>query len=389
MSGHSKWNNIKRKKEKTDGAKAKIFTKIGREIAVAVKSGGGDSNVNGKLRDLIAKAKANNVPNDNIDRIIKKAMGDGDKNNYENIVYEGYGPNGVAVIVECLTDNRNRTAGDVRHVFDKFGGNLGTTGCVSFGFQEKGVFVINNEDGEYDEDKIMEDVMDAGAEDFSMEEDMVEITCAPADFSNVLSALEEKGYTFETAEVQQVPNTYVSLTDEDSMKKMALLLEKLEDNDDVQNVWHNWENEADLIDFLAYQKQGILSQRFHVYHTLEGIRSFLDTGKLHEIPEGLYHPFSPEDRRLLVSRMLENPAKNYQLLRGPLQFLPHNFHLYVSPSGGYLLFTNRLNQTVYLLFEEQSLLALFLDYLNHIDVKYLYSCEQMQNLVKNQLFFRT
>ncbi len=245
MSGHSKWNNIKRKKEKTDGAKAKIFTKIGREIAVAVKSGGGDPNVNGKLRDLIAKAKANNVPNDNIDRIIKKAMGDGDKNNYENIVYEGYGPNGVAVIVECLTDNRNRTAGDVRHVFDKFGGNLGTTGCVSFGFQEKGVFVINNEDGEYGEDKIMEDVMDAGAEDFSMEEDMVEITCAPADFSNVLSALEDKGYTFETAEVQQVPNTYVSLTDEDSMKKMALLLEKLEDNDDVQNVWHNWENEAD------------------------------------------------------------------------------------------------------------------------------------------------
>ena len=144
-----------------------------------------------------------------------------------------------------------------------------------------------------------------------------------------------------------------------------------------------------LIDFLAYQKQGILSQRFHVYHTLEGIRSFLDTGKLYEIPEGLYHPFSPEDRRLLVSRMLENPTKNYRLLRGPLQFLPHNFHLYVSPSGGYLLFTNRLNQTVYLLFEEQSLLALFLDYLNHIDVKYLYSCEQMQNLVKNQLFFRT
>ena len=242
MSGHSKWNNIKRKKEKTDGAKAKIFTKIGREIAVAVKSGGGDPNVNGKRRDLIAKAKANNVPNDNIDRIIKKAMGDGDKNNYETITYEGYGPNGVAVIVECLTDNRNRTAGDVRHVFDKFGGNLGTTGCVSFGFKEKGVFVISNEEGAYDEDKVMEDVMDAGADDFTMEDEMVEITCAPADFSAVLSALEEKGYAFETAEVQMVPDNYVSLSDEESLKKMNLLLEKLEDNDDVQNVWHNCDN---------------------------------------------------------------------------------------------------------------------------------------------------
>ena len=151
MSGHSKWNNIKRKKEKTDGAKAQIFTKIGREIAVVVKMGGGDPNNNSALKVLIAKAKANNVPNDNIDRIIKKAMGDGDKNSYENITYEGYGPNGVAVIVECLTDNRNRTAGDVRHLFDKFGGNLGTSGCVSFGFKQKGVFVINNEDGEYEE----------------------------------------------------------------------------------------------------------------------------------------------------------------------------------------------------------------------------------------------
>lgn len=246
MSGHSKWNNIKRKKEKADGAKAKIFTKIGRELAVAVKEGGSaDPAANSRLRDAIAKAKAANVPNDNIDRIIKKAAGEGNNDNFENVTYEGYGPSGVAVIVEALTDNRNRTAADVRHAFDKFGGNLGTTGCVSFGFQEKGVFVINNEDGEYDEDKIMEDVMDAGAEDFSMEDDMVEITCAPSDFSNVLSALEEKGYTFETAEVQQVPNTYVSLTDEDSMKKMSLLLEKLEDNDDVQNVWHNWENEGD------------------------------------------------------------------------------------------------------------------------------------------------
>ncbi len=217
MSGHSKWNNIKRKKEKTDGAKAQIFTKIGREIAVVVKMGGGDPNNNSALKVLIAKAKANNVPNDNIDRIIKKAM----------------------------TDNRNRTAGDVRHIFDKFGGNLGTSGCVSFGFKQKGVFVINNEDGEYDEDKVMEDVMDAGAEDFSMEDDMVEITCAPADFSSVLEALQNKGYTFETAEVQMVPDLYTRLDDEDQIKKMGLLLEKLEENDDVQHVWHNWENEED------------------------------------------------------------------------------------------------------------------------------------------------
>lgn len=245
MSGHSKWSNIKRKKEKTDGQKAKIFTKIGREMAVCVKQGGGDPNVNGKLRDLIAKAKANNVPNDNIERIIKKAMGDGDKNNYENITYEGYGPNGVAVIVECLTDNRNRTAGEVRHTFDKFGGNMGTSGCVSFGFHEKGVIVLDNEDGELDEDKVMEDVMEAGAEDFSMEDEAVEITTDPADFSAVREYLEGKGYTFATAEVQMVPDTYVTLEDEDSIKKIGLLLERLEDNDDVQNIWHNWENVDD------------------------------------------------------------------------------------------------------------------------------------------------
>ena len=178
MSGHSKWNNIKRKKEKTDGAKARIFTKIGREIAVAVREGGsGDPNVNSKLKDCIAKAKANNVPNDNIDRIIKKAVGDGDKNNYENIFYEGYGPSGVAVIVETLTDNRNRTAGDLRHYFDKCGGNLGQSGCVSFLFERKGVIVIANEG--LDEDKIMEDCMDAGADDFTVEEDVVEITPEP------------------------------------------------------------------------------------------------------------------------------------------------------------------------------------------------------------------
>ena len=245
MSGHSKWNNIKRKKEKTDGAKAKVFTKIGREIAVAVKMGGGDPNNNSALKVLIAKAKANNIPNDNIDRVIKKAAGEGSKNNYENNTYEGYGPGGVAVIVETLTDNKNRTAGDVRHLFDKFGGNMGTTGCVSFGFQEKGVFVINNEEGEYGEDKIMEDIMEAGADDFSMEDDTVEITCEPNDFGSVLEALQGMGYTFETAEVQMVPNNYVALSDPDQIKMMGLLLEKLEDNDDVQNVWHNWENAED------------------------------------------------------------------------------------------------------------------------------------------------
>ncbi len=245
MSGHSKWNNIKRKKEKTDGAKAKIFTKVGREIAVAVKMGGGDPNNNSTLKVLIAKAKANNIPNDNIDRIIKKAAGEGSKNSYENNTYEGYGPGGVAVIVETLTDNKNRTAGDVRHLFDKFGGNMGTTGCVSFGFQEKGVFVINNEDGDYDEDKIMEDVMEAGADDFTMEDESVEITCEPSAFGSVLEALQGMGYTFETAEVQMVPNNYVNLSDPDQIKMMGLLLEKLEENDDVQNVWHNWDRPTD------------------------------------------------------------------------------------------------------------------------------------------------
>ena len=240
MSGHSKWNNIKRKKEKTDGAKAKIFTKVGREIAVAVKMGGGDPNNNSTLKVLIAKAKANNIPNDNIERIIKKAAGEGSKNSYENNTYEGYGPGGVAVIVETLTDNKNRTAGDVRHLFDKFGGNMGTTGCVSFGFQEKGVFVIDNEEETYSEDQVMEDVMDAGADDFTMEDGTIEITCEPSAFGGVLEALQGKGYTFDTAEVQMVPNNYVTLTDPDQIKMMGMLLEKLEENADVQNFWHNW-----------------------------------------------------------------------------------------------------------------------------------------------------
>ena len=239
MSGHSKWNNIKRKKEATDGAKAKVFTKIGREIAVCVKEGGGDPNNNSKLHDLIAKAKSNNVPNDNIDRIIKKAMGDGDKTNYEANIYEGYGPCGVAVIVETLTDNKNRTAGDIRHYFDKFGGNLGTTGCVSFMFSEKGIVIVENTG--LDEDKVMEDIFDCGASDFTMDDDEIEIETEPSDVGAVREALEAKGYKVISAEAMQIPSTYTTLTDEDAIRKMNLLLENLEENDDVQNVYHNWD----------------------------------------------------------------------------------------------------------------------------------------------------
>lgn len=239
MSGHSKWNNIKRKKEKTDGARAKIFTKIGRELAVAVKEGGSaDPAANSKLKDVIAKAKANNVPNDNIERIIKKAAGEGNSNAYESITYEGYGPAGVAVIVECLTDNRNRTAGDVRHYFDKFGGNLGTTGCVSFMFNEKGVIVLEREG--LDEDTVMSDALEAGASDFQADEDVFEIYTEPSDFSGVRDDLEAKGYSFVSAEVEMVPDTYTDLTDPDQIFKMQKLIDALEDNDDVQQVWHNW-----------------------------------------------------------------------------------------------------------------------------------------------------
>ena len=231
MSGHSKWNNIKRKKEKTDGQKAKIFTKIGREIAVAVKEGGSaDPNANSKLKDCIAKAKANNVPNDNIERIIKKAAGEGDKNNYETIVYEGYGPNG---------DNRNRTAGEMRHYFDKNGGNLGQTGCVSFMFNKKGVLAIEAEG--LDEDKVMEDALEAGAADFNADGDVFEITTEPDDFSGVIEDLTANGYQFVSADVEMVPDVYNTIDDEESRTKMEKLLDMLEDNDDVQNVWHNWE----------------------------------------------------------------------------------------------------------------------------------------------------
>ena len=240
MSGHSKWANIKHKKEKSDSQRAKVFTKIGREMAVAIKEGGPDPAVNGKLRDLIAKAKANNVPNDNIERAIKKAAGEGDKNNYEECVYEGYGPNGVAVIVEALTDNRNRTAADVRHFFDKFGGNMGNSGCVSYLFSKKGVVVLEN-DGSLEEDTVMEDVMDAGAEDMDFGEDAIEIECETGAVSAVREYLADKGYTVVSAEVEQVPSTYVTLTDEDDIRKMNLLLDNLEDDDDIQNVFHNWE----------------------------------------------------------------------------------------------------------------------------------------------------
>ena len=239
MSGHSKWNNIKRKKEAADGAKAKVFTRIGREITVAVKEGGPDPASNSKLRDLISKAKANNVPNDNIDRVIKKAAGDNDKNNYETMVYEGYGPGGVAVIVECLTDNKNRTAGDVRHYFDKFGGNMGTTGCVSFMFTRKGVIVLENDN--CDEDKLMEDCFEAGAGDFNVDEDAIEVTTGPNDVYNIAEILRGMGYTVVSAEDTMVPSTYTTLTDETQIKHMNLLLEALDDNDDVQEVYHNWD----------------------------------------------------------------------------------------------------------------------------------------------------
>ena len=243
MSGHSKWNNIKRKKEKTDAQKAKVFTKVGREITVAVKEGGADPSSNSKLKDLIAKAKSLNVPNDNIDRIIKKAAGSGEKDNYEDIVYEGYGPSGIAVIVEALTDNRNRTASDVRHYFDKFGGNLGTTGCVSFLFSTKGIIVA--ELSGKDEDTAMEDFLECGASDLSIEDGVAEIETEPSEVYSVSDAIREKGYNILSAEEEKVPSTYVNLADEDLAKKMFLLLENLNDNDDIQAVWHNWENEED------------------------------------------------------------------------------------------------------------------------------------------------
>lgn len=240
MSGHSKWNNIKRKKEKTDGQKAKIFTRMGREISVAIREGGSaDPATNSKLKDAIAKAKANNVPNDNIERILKKAASEGSGENYEALQYEGYGPCGIAVIVETLTDNRNRTAADLRHYFDKCGGNLGQTGCVSFMFNKKGKLIIEAEG--LDEDKVMEDALEAGASDFEADEDVFEITTEPEDFSAVRDDLEAKGYVFVAAEVQMVPDVLTAIDDPDAIKNMEKLLDMLDDNDDVQDVWHNWD----------------------------------------------------------------------------------------------------------------------------------------------------
>ena len=239
MSGHSKWNNIKRKKEKTDAAKAKIFTKIGREIAVIVKAGGPNPAENSKLKDAIAKAKAANVPNDNIERIIKKAAGETGVSDYEELIYEGYGPCGIAVVVETLTDNRNRTAGEMRHYFDKCGGNLGQSGSVMFMFDRKGIIEIEGEG--LDEDTVMEDALESGAEDFNFDGDVFEITTEPNDMGTVRDALEEKGYTFLSAEVQYVPQTTSAIDDPDMITKMEKLIDMLEENDDVQNIWHNWE----------------------------------------------------------------------------------------------------------------------------------------------------
>ena len=241
MSGHSKFANIKHKKEKNDAKKGKIFTMLGREIQVAVKAGGPDPAVNGKLRDVIAKCKANNMPNDTIDRSIKKAAGGGEDVEYENVTYEGYGPNGVAVIVEVLTDNRNRAAANVRNAFTQGGGNMGNSGCVSFMFDEKGLIVIDKEEIDMDEEELMMAALDAGAEDFAAEEDSYEITTAPDDFSAVRETLEAAGIPMASAEVTMIPQTYTELTDEEDIKKMNKLLEMLDDDDDVQNTYHNWD----------------------------------------------------------------------------------------------------------------------------------------------------
>ena len=242
MSGHSKWANIKRKKEKTDSQKAKVFTKIGREIAVAVKSGGPDPDNNAKLKDIIAKARSNNMPGDNIKRCIEKAAGSQDNDNYEEVTYEGYGPKGVAVIVQALTDNRNRTASDVRHYFDKFGGNLGTTGCVSFMFEKKGIILIEKTD-DIDEETLIDHAMEAGAADFTEDDDYFEISTAWEELSAVRDALEEQGYKFDKAEVDLIPTNYTALTEEEDIIAMNKLIDMLEENDDVQEIYHNWEIE--------------------------------------------------------------------------------------------------------------------------------------------------
>lgn len=241
MSGHSKFANIKHKKEKNDAARGKIFTIIGREIAVAVKEGGADPANNSRLRDVIAKAKANNMPNDTIDRGIKKAAGDAGSVNYEMVTYEGYGPNGVAIIVDALTDNKNRTASNVRNAFTKGGGNVGTQGCVSFMFDKKGQIIIDKEECEMDADSLMMAALDAGAEDFAEEDDSYEVLTAPDDFSVVREALEKEGIPMVNAEVTMIPQTWVELTDEADIKNINRTLDLLDEDDDVQQVYHNWD----------------------------------------------------------------------------------------------------------------------------------------------------
>ncbi len=243
MSGHSKFSNIKHKKEKNDAAKGKIFTIIGREIAVAVKEGGPDPANNSKLRDVIAKAKAANMPNDTIDRGIKKAAGDANSVNYEQNTYEGYGPAGTAIIVQTLTDNKNRTAANVRSAFTKGKGNIGTQGCVSFMFDEKGQILVSKEDCEMEADDLMMIALDAGAEDFSESEEGFEILTTPADFSAVREALENEGIKMAEAEVSMIPQNYVSVTDEEDVKNLRRILDLLDEDDDVQNVYHNWEED--------------------------------------------------------------------------------------------------------------------------------------------------
>ena len=239
MSGHSKWHNIQARKGKADAARGKIFTKLGRELLMAVKAGGPDPVANAKLRDVIAKCKANNMPNDTINNSIKKASGAGNSENYEEITYEGYGPSGVALIVNASTDNKNRTAADVRHVFDKFGGKLGTTGCVSYMFEKKGVIIIEKESTELSEDEIMLIALDNGAENLESEEEFYEITSAPEDFSKLSEALETNGIKFLEADIKMIPSNYVDL-DENGARKMELILEKLDELDDVIDVYHNW-----------------------------------------------------------------------------------------------------------------------------------------------------
>ncbi len=241
MSGHSKFANIKHKKEKNDAAKGKIFTMIGREIAVAVKEGGPDPSINFKLAQVIAKAKANNVPNDTIERGIKKAAGEGGSVNYETATYEGYGPSGTAIIVKCLTDNKNRTAANVRNCFTKGQGSIGTQGCVSYMFDEKGQIIIDKEECDMDADDLMMLALDAGAEDFAEEEDSFEVITAPEDFESVRSALEEAKIAMASAEVTMIPQTYVSLTEEADIINIGRILDLLDDDDDVQEVYHNWE----------------------------------------------------------------------------------------------------------------------------------------------------